>query len=317
MGTPHLVVDVSQKERRVLGTIHPVEGFGTIYHVCDFLEELAIDYNCIVDTEKFADWQRLYLDFFEEKLRPLSDAIYGLALMDLRDTGSYGTGSPELIVYNPGASVSFACDVYTIEDGEVKAVNTRCGLTQYTGDGTLLAPLSKNAGVDGFFANPAYGMLSDNMLDHSYFIMYYDRIAPNNKRVYILNSGNGDSSDGSWCDYYLFGTDEQGYLDVEMIFSYKVRVEVPPDSDIGSQTVANEWFINGTQVTEAEYDAAREAFDAMMEERYHFSNTNYGDYCVTTINEDVHISQAALDRGVIELIELVGRHSGYGTAVLY
>ena len=100
----------------------------------------------------------LYDSFYQELIAPLGADVRGISYIDL-DFNSV----PELLVFGPGASASGCCEIFTIENGEVRSFNTRgyvASYAEYAGvvTGTLLAPLSKNASLDSLNANMSFAV---------------------------------------------------------------------------------------------------------------------------------------------------------------
>lgn len=200
------------------------------------------------------EYVELYEDFYQTTLKPVALGIQKLALFDL----DFNT-IPELVVFTPGASGSAGCVIFTIEQGVVRSFNTTDAISAYAEiDHTEpLVPLSQNVIAPSFWAN----YLAPESLEftESRFLLCKERLG--DQQSWILCSANGYDS-GSWGTWYRFGSKE-GALMVEPLLSYEFVGQWSHKS-VGK----DQWYINGEEVTETEYDKARAEFLASLDQQY-------------------------------------------------
>lgn len=178
----------------------------------------------------------LWTDFLET-LTPYETYIYATEFLDLD-----GNGVDELLVYESGMGI---CEVFTIEDGEVRSLYSgdMSPATAYVGERKRLAPPAVNAVKDCFWS--FYG----NKTKQDAFMESTQVNRKTGKSQYVQFTDYGNTVDW-YSNFYVFSMDPNGYLRVENPYSFH-REAVRANPDQG-------WycFQNGKQMTMAQYKEA-------------------------------------------------------------
>lgn len=216
-------------------------------------------------------YRHLYYDFYTEELQKIEKDIEGIALLDLDLNGIY-----ELIVYLPGASASGSCEIYTIEDNEVRVFSlySSYALNQAGVRGQNVSN-AKNAIEVMFWANLPRGVIKDWQVEYGkMFIPYYNR--KTDEKIFILVSGNSAGERDSWHTWYKFET-LNGALSATEIFSFeKVGGE---DSNSGKFETLD-WLINNISVSEDEFKTSIANFETNFNLEYEIINFDYSKYSI-------------------------------------
>lgn len=188
------------------------------------------------------DWYTAYADFVDgyyDALLAACGQISGFAFLDLdRD------GTPELLVYDAGASAAMGVSFFDLDGDEPVCVS--CGF-----DETLLDQLPVRAGKQaGEIAVNANGAASFRLLEDP----------ADGTQFYLAESGNG-ALDFSWRELIRFGCDADGLLTLESLMYRRDTYDpVTLDSTGSACTVA------GEPAGADAYDAAYAAFFAGVRE---------------------------------------------------
>lgn len=194
------------------------------------------------DVSAPVDWYADYTAFVDNHYDALLSAcgqISGFAFFDLdRD------GTPELLVYDAGASAAMGVSFFDLDGDEPVCVS--CGF-----DETLLDKLPVRAGKQaGEIAVNANGAASFRLLEDP----------ADGTQFYIVESGNG-ALDFSWRELIRFGCEEDGLLTLESLMYRRDTYDpVTFDSTGSACTVA------GEPADADAYDAAYAAFFAGVRE---------------------------------------------------
>jgi hypothetical protein len=156
-------------------------------------------------------------------------------------------GTAELLVYNPGASKSMGCEIYTVEDGEVKSFNGNSIAVYYaTGIKTTLAPLSAHFTDIILWANPSN---TQNAAEYQRgrFIQCED--VESGQSGSILLSQNGNETH-FWSDIYFFSSAQDGTLQITKMAGYEYKSHDYYDNTSGTDL----WYVNENEVSKEEHD---------------------------------------------------------------
>lgn len=195
-------------------------------------------------AEDLDGYKRLYYDFYGEGLQEIEKHMEGISLIDLDLNGIY-----ELIVFLPGASASGSCEIYTIEDDEVRAFSgySPYGLNQ-AGEREYEVPNAKNAIGSMLWANLPQDKIEGWQVEHGgVFIPYCNR--KTGEKIFALVSGNSAGEKDSWHTWYKF-ENLHGDLSASEIFSYE---KVGGEDSKSGKFVTLDWKINNISVSEDEY----------------------------------------------------------------
>lgn len=186
--------------------------------------------------EVAVDADALWAEFLET-LTPYESYVYATEFLDLD-----GNGVDELLVYESGMGT---CEVFTIEDGEVRSLYSGdiSLATVYVGEPKRLAPASVHARNDVFYANYGSTTIQNTFMEST----QVNR--KNGKHQYVQFTDFGNVVN-RYSNFYVFSMDQNGYLQVQNPYSFR-REAVRSDPDQG-------WycFQNGTQITMAQYKEA-------------------------------------------------------------
>lgn len=219
------------------------------------------------DITSLTGYKRLYYDFYINELSKIEDYIEGISLLDLDFNGIY-----ELIVYLPGASASGSSEIYTIEDGEVRAFSGRA-LPEEVWERNV--PYSKNAVKGMFWANLPSGMLKDWQIEFwNIFKMYHNRKTGEN--IFVIHTGNAAGEKDSWNTWVKF-KNLNGALSAVVIFSYE---KVGGYDEKSGKFETLKWLINNKSVNEEEYEAAIINFETDFYSKYELVNFDYSNYSI-------------------------------------
>lgn len=228
-------------------------------------------------------WQEQYKELLNKALEDETlyegwgfGPVQGFELLDLS-----GNGTPELVLYLPGAGMSNAAAVVTVEEGELRCLNRETSLD---------LPIGKNAVERTFCANPS--MYDSEGEEQGAFFRYYytaDEEGRITDGFYLLNSENGVEGE-RWSDWILFGRDEQGNLLCETRLSRELHVD--PFTE-GFPEIY--WEIDGEECTAEDYHAAVDAFEAWLGQ-YRCLPMTWESSCVIFRNEADPL--AAVDRAL-------------------
>lgn len=189
-----------------------------------------------MSEEVIVDADALWTDFLET-LTPYESYVYATESLDLD-----GNGVDELLVYESGMGT---CEVFTIEDGEVRSLYSGdfSLATAYVGEQKRLAPASANAIEDCFGSFYGNKTMQDAFMEST----RVNRKTGKHQYVQFTDYGNVTGRNSR---FYVFSMDQNGYLQVHNPYSFQ-REAVRSNPDQG-------WycFQNGTQMTMAQYKEA-------------------------------------------------------------
>ena len=182
-----------------------------------------------------ADWRGHYTAFVSDNYDQLyttcGEMISGMGFSDLdRD------GTPELVIFNSGASAAMGALIFDFVDGAVVCVT----------DGMA------GAGETDAFSPSSDVLVECNGMED--FLLVSDDAA--GEEFYVLDSGNG-ALDFERRALLRFGCDEQNLLTIETLMS---RLDTMDDTS--GQLVSSQCEVSGESVTAQEYDTQHTAFFA-------------------------------------------------------
>lgn len=154
---------------------------------------------------------------FLETLQPYETYIYATEFLDLD-----GNGVDELLVYESGMGI---CEVFTIEDGEVRSLYSgdMSPATAYVGEQKRLAPPAVHAVENCFWS--FYG----NKTNQDAFTESTQVNRKTGKKQYVQFTDFGDIIERN-SNFYVFSMDTDGYLRVENPYSFhREAVRANPD----------------------------------------------------------------------------------------
>lgn len=194
------------------------------------------------DVSAPVDWYADYTAFVDDHYDALLAAcgqISGFAFLDLdRD------GTPELLVYDGGASAAMGVNLFDLDGDELVCVS--CCF-----DESLLSKLPVRAGeqVGKVFIN-ANGESSFRLLE----------TPSDGSQFYIVESGNGTAL-FLWRELIRFGCDEDGLVTLESLMYRRDLYDEATMEPAGSECT-----VGGEPADAAAYDAAYAAFFAGVQE---------------------------------------------------
>jgi hypothetical protein len=216
-------------------------------------------------------YRRLYYDFYMEELQKIEEHIEGVALLDLDLNGIY-----ELIVYLPGASASGSCEIYTIEDNEVRAFSLHSAyVLNQTGVRGQNIPKAKNAIEVMFWANLPQGEIKEwQVKSGMVFIPYSNR--KTGEKIFVLVSGNSAGEKDSWHSWYKF-ENLNGALSATKIFSFE---KAGGEDSSSGKFETLDWLINNISVSEDEFKTSVVNFENNFNLEYETIDFDYSEYSI-------------------------------------
>jgi hypothetical protein len=189
------------------------------------------------------DWQTIYTNFLTDNFSTISEQLYGsIAGIGFIDLDFDGT--PELVLFDPGASASMGVQFFDITDasGTVECVSANI--------------LSVGETFGGDYLTEAY-------VNANYFEDF--RLAENadGERIFYVNSGNG-GIDFSYTELIEFGGQTVGDdgIVVLTLTSLLYRSDRYPDEEEGGSAEESEFTYMSERVSSEEYEAQLAAFNA-------------------------------------------------------
>lgn len=215
-------------------------------------------------------YKRLYYDFYMEELKKIEESIEGIALLDLDLNGIF-----ELIIYFSGASASGSCEVYTIEDNEVRAFSACSPFTTLGDRRQRNITDSKNAVNVMFWANLPTNTLKDWQVNAgTVFVPYHNR--ETGEKIFVIISGNSAGEKDSWHTWHEFKTID-GALSATEMFSFEKVGGMDSNS---SKFETLDWMINNISVSEEEFKTAITNFETGFNSEYEPIYFDYSNYSI-------------------------------------
>ncbi len=208
------------------------------------------------------DLEKMYESFLKTEFAPYSTLITLKGYLDLDDNGIH-----ELILRD---SAYGACEIYTIENGEVRGFYKSDSIfTHYSDERKPLALPSENA-QDAMF----YGETT-TMGKNVQPTFFSAEEKSTGRRGHILCSVWGNEVNRNWI-YYFFTQSENGTLTVEKLAQYRAEA-------VKSNTANGWYFYSGTKMFSGrQFIGEIEALWQKMEEEYGVSFTEENTMCDLT-----------------------------------
>lgn len=172
-------------------------------------------------------WADRYLTFLDDNYDIFAalwpEGVSGMGFIDLDLDGT-----PELVVFDPGASVSLGAHIFDLIDGQVHCVSSASESAAGAFGGEYLSPV----GVCTTF----FDMFRLSRTEDGW--------------CFWVNSANG-TMEAVWDEVVRFGTDASGVLTAQSV-CYRY-LESDPNTGLVS---AERYTVNGREAGEADYDAA-------------------------------------------------------------
>ena len=176
-------------------------------------------------------WKEAYLTFLDDNYDIFTalwpEGVSGMGFIDLDLDGT-----PELVVFDPGASVSLGAHIFDLIDGQVHCVS------------------SASESAAGAFGRE---YLSPVSVCTTFFDMF--RLSrTDNGWCFWVNSANG-TMEAVWDEVVRFGTDENGVLTAQSV-CYRY-LESDPESGL---VLTERYTVAGAEAGEADYEAASNVY---------------------------------------------------------
>lgn len=182
------------------------------------------------DSGSIALYRAFLADNYEALLEACFGGIAGIGFIDLDLDGCR-----EMILFDGGASASMGIQFFDAAQGKVECVSAN------------MAPLGEAFGGEHF---------TSVYVNANFFEDFRLIEDSSGQRFFVVESGNG-AIDFSYRELIRFGMDEDGMLTLTPLFYIYQEYEIETEEIISAK-----YRVNGTKATEAEYSAAKSAFES-------------------------------------------------------